>query len=169
MMKKLLLYVPVVFAILLTVALVSIGCGGATTGNYSDNFGIANPVMVQGVEDISSPLYTAGFDQDMTLARPTFEQMQNFLAQDITDQKPYVSGSFECRHFTTEVDNNAKTAGWQCGFVLICYEQGQHAVIAFNTTDRGLIFIEPQTDGIIDVYVGGTYQDLTIVEILIAW
>ena len=67
------------------------------------------------------------------------------------------------------MDNNAKVAGWECGFALLCYPQGQHAVVAFNTTDRGLIFIKPQTDAAIDIKVGGYYQNQEIKEILIAW
>ena len=59
--------------------------------------------------------------------------------------------------------------GWECGFVLLCYAQYQHAVIAFNTIDRSLIYIEPQTDAWVDVKVGGSYQGQIIKEILIAW
>jgi hypothetical protein len=56
-----------------------------------------------------------------------------------------------------------------CGFVLLCFDQGQHAVVAFNTTDRGLIYIEPQTDAAIEPKVGEKYEGKEIKEILIAW
>jgi hypothetical protein len=59
--------------------------------------------------------------------------------------------------------------GLVCGFVLLCFDQGQHAVVAFNTTDRGLIYIEPQTDAAIEPKVGGKYEGKEIKEILIAW
>ncbi len=77
--------------------------------------------------------------------------------------------NYECRHFATEVDNNAEAAGLRCGFVLLCYENYQHAVVAFETTDRGMVYIEPQTDVAIEVEVGGMYQGEEIEEILIAW
>jgi hypothetical protein len=168
-MKNYLLYIPIAIVMLLSVCFVSIGCSGTTAGNLSYNYDIENSIASQYTGYTNSPSYTATLNPDVTLRTPTYQQMKDFLAQDLTSDKPYVSGSFECRHFTTEVDNNAKAAGWQCGFVLICYAQGQHAVVAFNTSDRGIIFIEPQTDDIINVAVGGTYQDQAIIEILIAW
>ncbi len=114
-------------------------------------------------EDITSGVQT------VILKNPTFEEMKRFLLKDTTSRKTFILNEYECRHFATEVDNNAEAAGWRCGFALLCYERGQHAVIAFDTVDMGLIFIEPQTDAAIDVKVGGTYQDKEIKEILIAW
>jgi hypothetical protein len=108
-------------------------------------------------------------NQTITLKNPTFEEMKVFILKDTTSRKTFVLNKYECRHFATEVDNNAEAAGWRCAFVLLCYKQGQHAVVAFDTIDRGRIFIEPQTDVAIDVKVGGMYQDQEIVEILIAW
>lgn len=153
---------------LLSVCFVSIGCSGTTAASLN-NYNIENSIAAPYVEDVNAPSYSTTLNQDVTLITPTYEQMKNFLAQDTVSDIPYVSGSFECRHFATQVDNNAKAAGWQCGFVLICYAQGQHAVIAFNTSDRGIIYIEPQTDDVINVAVGGTYQEQAIIEILIAW
>lgn len=103
------------------------------------------------------------------LKNPTFQEMRTFLLQDTTSRNTWVLYTYECRHFATDVNNNAKSAGWQCGFALLCYARGQHAVVVFDTIDRGIIFIEPQTDAAIDVKVGGTYQGQEIKEILIAW
>lgn len=111
----------------------------------------------------------ASNSQIFTLKNPTFAEMRAFLLKDTTSRKSFILNKYECRHFATEVDNNAQAAGWQCGFALLCYARGQHAVVAFNTTDRGLIFIEPQTDAVINVKVGGTYQGNQIMEILISW
>jgi len=45
-----------------------------------------------------------------------------------------------------------------------------HAIVAFDTTDRGLIFVEPQTDKIHeDLDAGDSYWDETIEEIDIYW
>ena len=118
--------------------------------------------------EISSENITAD-NQTITLRNPTFQEMRDFILKDTTSRKTFVLYTYECRHFATEVDNNAEAAGWRCGFALLCYARGQHAVVAFNTVDRGLIFIEPQTDAAIDVKVGGTYQGMEIKEILIAW
>jgi hypothetical protein len=108
-------------------------------------------------------------NQTIILRNPTFEEMKDFILKDSTNHHEYIVNKYECRHFATDVDNNAKAAGWRCGFALLCYAQGQHSVVAFITIDRGLIFIEPQTDMAIDAKVGGTYQGQEILEILIAW
>jgi hypothetical protein len=42
-------------------------------------------------------------------------------------------------------------------------------VVAFDTTDRGMIYIEPQTDAVIQPEVGSRYQEQEIMEILISW
>jgi len=120
-------------------------------------------------QNISSSENVTAANQTITLRNPTFEEMRYFIIKDPTSRKQFIPNQYECRHFATEVDNNAKATGWECGFALLCYTQGQHAVVAFNTTDRGLIFIEPQTDVAINVKVGGTYEGQEIKEILIAW
>jgi hypothetical protein len=168
-MKRLLLYIPVAIVLLLSTCFASLGCGGAT-GEQANNYNIENSATPQQyLENVGFPLSSTATGLNITLTRPTYQEMKDFLANDPTSEKEYVAGLFECRHFATEVDNNAKAAGWQCGFALLCYANGQHAVVAFNTSDMGIIFVEPQTDGVIDVAVGGTYQNQTIIEILIAW
>ena len=166
-MKKLLGYIFLSTVVLLAICFTSIGCSN-TIGEGVNLGNIGNPVA-QKVEDNNSPSNTPTDDQTITLRNPTFEEMKDFLAKDPTSEKPFVAGTFECRHFATEVDNNAQAAGWQCAFVLVCYAQGQHAAVAFDTIDRGIIFVEPQTDDIIDIAVGGTYQNQVIAEILLAW
>jgi hypothetical protein len=167
-MKRLLFYIPVAIVMFFSICFASIGCSGVNGGQVS-NYDIENSATPQQyLENVGFPL-SATASLDITLKRPTYQQMKDFLANDLVSENEYVSGVYECRHFATEVDNNAKAAGWQCGFALLCYAKGQHAIIAFNTSDMGLIFIEPQTDGIIDVAVGGIYQDQEIIEILIAW
>ena len=106
---------------------------------------------------------------EIVLKNPTFEEVRDFIIKDNTSRNEFLLNQYECRHFATEVNNSAETAGFRCGFVLLCYARGQHAVIAFDTTDRGLIYIEPQTDAAIHPEVGGEYQGRDIKEIIIAW
>lgn len=107
--------------------------------------------------------------QNITLKNPTFRELRDFIIKDTTSRNDFVLNKYECRHFATEVCNNAEAEGLRCGFVLLGFERGQHAVVAFETTDRGLVFIEPQTDARIHPEVGGKYQGKEIKEILIAW
>ena len=99
----------------------------------------------------------------------TFQEVRDFILRDPTSRNKFVLNQYECRHFATDVNNNAEAEGLRCAFVLLCFDQGQHAVVAFDTTDRGLVYIEPQTDAAIHPEVGGKYQGKEIKEILIAW
>ena len=107
--------------------------------------------------------------QEVVLKNPTFKELRDFILRDPTNRNEFVLNQYECRHFATEVNNNAEANDLRCAFVLLCYDRGQHAVVAFNTTDRGLVYIEPQTDAAIHPEVGGSYQGKEIKEILIAW
>ncbi|MBA7608676.1 hypothetical protein ES703_15857 [subsurface metagenome] len=107
--------------------------------------------------------------QDIVLKNPTFQELRDFILRDPTSRNEFVLNKYECRHFTTEVCNNAEAEGLRCAFVLLGFERGQHAVVAFDTTDRGLVYIETQTDARIHPEVGGKYQGKEIKEILIAW
>ena len=107
--------------------------------------------------------------QATELKNPTFEEVKDFILRDSISLNKFILNQYECRHFATDVNNNAEAEGLRCAFVLLCYGQGQHAVIAFDTVDRGLVYIEPQTDAAIHPQVGGEYQGMEIKEILIAW
>jgi hypothetical protein len=116
-----------------------------------------------------------------TITDPTYRQMQSFLVRDRTDSKQYVAGEYECRHFAQDVCNKAEAEGIRCAYVSIGFSGGTgHAIVAFNTIDRGLIYIEPQTDDEMNIRVGIHYwqsgsnfarpdYDDTITEILVIW
>ncbi len=108
-------------------------------------------------------------DQAIAVKNPTFQELRDFILRDPTSRNHFALNQYECRHFATEVNNNAEAECLRCAFVLLCFDRGQHAVIAFDTTDRGLVYIEPQTDAAIHPEVGGEYQGSEIKEILIAW
>jgi len=112
---------------------------------------------------------TVSDNQTIILKNPTFEELKNFVLTDDTHRHQFIPYEYECRNFATDMVNNAVQKGIQAGFVLICYPQWQHAAVAFKTIDRGLIYIEPQTNAAIDIKVGGRYQDQEIKQILIAW
>jgi hypothetical protein len=120
------------------------------------------------VYETSAPA-SSDTSQAITLKTPTFQELRDFILRDPTNRNKFVPNQYECRNFATEVNNNAEAEGLRCAFVLLCYDVGQHAVVAFQTTDRGLVYIEPQTDAVIHPEVGDTYEGKEIKEILIAW
>jgi hypothetical protein len=75
---------------------------------------------------------------------PTWNQVVDFLKSDRTDEMDYIEGDFMCGSFAQEVHNNAEKAGIRAAWVGIdlAGEPVGHAVNAFNTTDRGLVFTD---------------------------
>lgn len=73
---------------------------------------------------------------------PTLEELLDFLQQDDTDKQLY-SDSFVCADFAEMLHNNAENAGIMAAYVTVGFENTctEHALNAFNTTDKGLIFI----------------------------
>jgi len=94
-------------------------------------------------------LTTAGYDRvrlvsNETATDPTWQQLVSFLVADKTDEKPYVNGSFMCGAFAEEVYNNAEAAGIKAAWVSVSFEGESegHALNAFYTTDKGLVYID---------------------------
>ena len=130
----------------------------------------------------------AGLGHGYTLKDPTYEEAVTFLRQDKTDENEYIEdtyGVYVCSHFARDVGNNAEEAGLRCAFVELRYLEGGHAIIAFNTIDKGLVYFEPRTDDRVRPVVGkrfyqciepkpGYYYekpdfDDTIMDILVIW
>lgn len=115
-------------------------------------------------------------DYNYELRDPTYDEMKEFLARDETDSNDFnkgilgVFGNYDCSNFARDVRENAIKKGIRCACVLIRFlNRAGHAIIAFNTIDRGVIFIEPQTDKEMKVVVGGKYWNNTIVACRVYW
>ena len=92
-----------------------------------------------------------------TLHDPTYSEVISFITSDKTDKKQY-SEHFTCINFAQEVNNNAEARGIRCGVVFVNLSGGDgHALVAFNTMDRGLVFFEPQSDERVNLQVGKDY------------
>ena len=104
-------------------------------------------------------------------ADPTFAQLESFILSDKTDQNTYVPGVYVCSDYARDVYNNAEKAGIRAAFVGIEFtgtKEG-HALNAFMTTDKGLVFIDctglealqagpVNNDKIVNVKIGIDYQ-----------
>jgi len=91
------------------------------------------------------------------LRNPTYNELKEFLAQDNTESKSFIKGEYVCFDFAAELNNNAEASGIRAAYVRIHAEQWGHAVVAFETVDRGLIFIEPQSDKEVELVRGQSY------------
>ncbi len=114
------------------------------------------------------------------LRDPTYRELQHFLDRDKTDEKKYVKDGYVCVDFAAAVNNNAEAKGIRSAYVSLVYPDSGHAIVAFQTIDRGLVYIEPQLDREVKLKVGFSYSrvndfelrngtDDTIVRALIVW
>jgi hypothetical protein len=103
-----------------------------------------------------------------TASNPTWARLLDFLRNDRTDERAYVPGVYMCGDFARDVHNNAERAGIRAAFVVIDLVGADHALNAFKTTDRGLVFVDctgleawqpgpSNCDKIVDVRLGKRY------------
>lgn len=80
------------------------------------------------------------------LENPTFDEMCKFIENDKTNLNHY-SYSYVCEDFSKDVIRNAKMQGIKIGYVEIeTADSYGHGIVAFNTIDKGVYFVEPQLD-----------------------
>jgi hypothetical protein len=73
--------------------------------------------------------------------------MAAFIKADATDTRDYIrdgKNAFVCSDFAEMVHNNAEAAGIRAGWVSIKFRgtEDGHAINVFETTDRGLVYID---------------------------
>ncbi len=114
------------------------------------------------------------------LHNPTYKEVLEFLAHDPTDSNPLISGEYTCVSFAAEVNNNAEANGIRAAYARLSSKEWAHVVVAFETVDKGLVFIEPQSDRKVELALGKSYwesagavrpvdYDDVVVEIQIVW
>ena len=82
---------------------------------------------------------------DESIEDPTYFEMLNFVRADQTDKNIYDYDNYVCHDFTNDVLENAKEQKIRAGYVYLNCYMG-HAIVCFETMDRGLYFLEPQLD-----------------------
>jgi hypothetical protein len=104
------------------------------------------------------------------LHNPTYAEMKSFLQNDTTDKNIYNSTTYTCSYFSMDVKNNAETQGIRCALIILYFNNTLgHAMVGFNTTDNGFIYIEPQDDKEKNIVEGSIYWGYAIRTILIIW
>jgi len=89
-----------------------------------------------------------------SLRNPSWDELKAFLLKDDTDKMKYVYPIVVCADFADKLKRNAEEAGWRCAVVSMTvtgyddpFNYGissntGHACNAFETTDRGLVYID---------------------------
>ena len=141
---------------------------------YKDTWG---SVVTAGVQP---PFQIGHLVSSETSVDPTWDELLDFLLGDQTDTNPYVSDSYMCGEFARDVHNNAEATGIRAAFVVVRLSRGYlpcsslqgfgldtyHALNAFKTTDRGLVFID--CTGLGSSQAGPSSRD-KIVSVRLGW
>ncbi len=104
----------------------------------------------------------------MSAKDPSYEELKTFLKADLTDSIPY-NDSFVCSDCAEAVHNNAEKSGIRAAFVSVDFYEREkgHACNAFNTTDKGLVFVDctapafydlENNDAIVTMKIGEIYK-----------
>jgi len=127
----------------------------------------ASKDLVESLEDTLSNLQinydrlTAGYGY--VLRDPSYQEMQAFLTQDETSEQEYLRNEYICVDFAANVKANAAEEGIRCAYVVIEYLGiTGHAIVAFDTTDRGLVYVEPQFDWDVEPEIGRRYYQCVV-------
>ena len=96
------------------------------------------------------PYYGASSDRTVNLKNnkmarnPGWEELVSFLNLDDTDKGAYGFGLRVCAEFANELHDNAEKAGIKAAWVAVEFvgDAEGHAFNAFETTDRGLVFVD---------------------------
>ena len=135
------------------------GVGVAIVGDtvyYTQVFDVLNAAGANG-----EPIRLS---ENSQAADPLWSQLEEFLVQDDTDGYAYIPDSFVCADFAAMLHNRAETAGIKTAYVSIDFTEGPaHALNAFNTTDRGLVYIDCTGQGFssitsADYFAGGGFS-----------
>ncbi len=86
----------------------------------------------------------------------TWKELADFIARDHTNWKPYDIDNYVCLDYAIDLVENARMENINAWIVGVDFTNGEigHAFVAFETSDKGIRYVEPQTDY--------TYSDLTI-------
>ena len=95
------------------------------------------------------------------IVQPSYSDVLAFVEEDDTDKQRYIGDNytFICTDFADRfIGNFLKKGFFSCEAIIYLPENSSHSLVAINTTDKGLIFIEPQKDKVItSMRVGDNY------------
>jgi len=125
---------------------------------YADGQKDLEEAVIEAHEQGLKEGHTAALEEyDCLLKRPTYDEAVAFLEKDNSN---LLMGN--CLTLTESVNNNAKEQGIWSQAVFFNYYTGSsygfHAIVAFDTTDKGLVYFEPMADEEVELIMGEDYS-----------
>jgi len=115
---------------------------------------------ITNLNSVKSDIEKLQSGKKVELHDPTYIEVQHFLSRDKTNKIPYNKYSFNCVNFAMEVNNNAEENGIRCVYVGVDLTGVDHACVGFYTTDKGMMYFEPQDDSRVYLKIGRRYLGL---------
>ena len=95
---------------------------------------------------------------------PTWDELLSFLKNDTTDEYTYSYSSFVCADYAEVLHNNAEASGIRAAWVSVDFAEGPgHALNAFNTTDRGLVYVDCTGEGFLPLVMASVSDTVNII------
>jgi uncharacterized repeat protein (TIGR01451 family) len=109
--------------------------------------------------------HTITLENNLAAKDPSYSELMYFLQSDMTDSRIYDLDSYVCADYAEAVHNNAEMMGIKCAWVDIEFVENrdEHACNAFNTVDRGMVFVDcTEADKKVSVAIGEEYTSESI-------
>lgn len=116
--------------------------------------------LLKQYDDAIDELYECRHTKDAIPLNASYKRVMDFIRRDKTDQLEYDEDEFDCTDFTATLLKNALKEGIFGCPVYIMYPNAAHTIAAFPTSDRGIVYIEPQDDTEVVLEVGKSYNNL---------
>lgn len=129
------------FCILLFTLVVVLLAGLVYSEEFSESEQAKNKPKLNAYKVSGSPVILV---DNPSARNPTWEELMEFLKEDDTDRILYQLDSFNCIDFAERLHNNAEHRGFRAAYVSVSFHDRQngHAINAFETADKGLVFID---------------------------
>jgi hypothetical protein len=107
--------------------------------------------------------------ENLSAHDPSYSELMDFLSTDDTVNNKYDKPNFTCADFAEELQNNAEMQGINCGYASLKFQGKEigHAVDVFDTTDKGLVYVDTtsgKTIVIPDLGPGYSYYNLGVIS-----
>ena len=117
--------------------------------------------------DEQSPYSGVRLINNPSATNPSFGQLLQFIASDDTNEHPYVEGEYMCADFAETLHNNAEQEGIRAAWVGVDFEGESvgHALNAFYTVGKGLVFVDCTGGGFEVLIPSSEYDTIAYVRV----
>jgi hypothetical protein len=92
--------------------------------------------------ETNESLYKMYIHNSPEASNVSYDELVSFILEDKTDQIPYGDDSYICIDYAVAVHDNAERQNISAGLVTCDVKGSMHALNVFNTTDRGLVYVD---------------------------